>query len=144
LPEVRLGVQESNPGLGGLLARGLAKGAPAPTLLLAHRLAANCCKHAPLRKWLLACTPALFDLLADADGAGSKQSRAALATVLLNYGAAIASGEAAGAEEERMRALSMLCEARPCSRELVAEGGSTAWTLSSIRIARLCMPMRTG
>jgi hypothetical protein len=101
-----------NAGFGGALARGLGKDAPPASLLVAHRLACNCCAQAPLRRWLFARTDALFDLLAEANAAGSKNGRAALATLLLNYGVAIHRGEAEDLADGRIRGLSMLCEVR--------------------------------
>lgn len=108
-------LQPGNPGLGGLLARGLAKDAPPAATLLGLRLACNCCAQSPLRTWLWQrCVP-LLDLVADAPVATNKNARVALAALMLNFGAAVARGEASGPEEERVRALSMLCEVRMCS-----------------------------
>lgn len=104
-----------NPGLGGMLARGLSASAPAPSKLMAHRLACNCCAHPQLRSWLWARTGALFDAVADAAVGSNKAGRAALATLLLDYGAAVHRGEASGDDEHRVRALSMLCEVRHSS-----------------------------
>ena len=109
----------SNDGLGGMLARGLQASAPAPTKLMAHRLACNCCAHPQLRSWLWARTGALFDAVADAAVATTKAGRSALATLLLNFGAAIHRGEASGDEEHRVRALSMLCEVCTQCHELI-------------------------
>lgn len=108
-------LQEGNPGLGGLLARGLGAGAPAPAVLTALRMACNCCQHAPLRTWLLSDTAPLFDLLADGGAAANKNVRAALATLLLNFGVAVCCGQVTDGSDGRARALSILCEVCPNS-----------------------------
>ena len=106
-------LEASNPGLGGLIARGLAKDAPPAATLLAMRLACNCCANAQLRVWLWQhCVP-LIDLVADAPLAVNKNTRVAVAALMLNFAAAVARGEAPGPEEERIRALSLLCEVQP-------------------------------
>ena len=103
-------LQTQNPGLGGLIARGLASDAPPAATLLAMRLACNCCAQPPLHAWLWRNSVALLDLVAEAPTAGNKVGRVALAALLLNLGVAIARGDAPGPEEERVRALSILCE----------------------------------
>lgn len=102
-------LEASNAGLGGLLARGLGKDAPAASTLVALRLASNCCKHAPLRRWLVGQAGTLFDLLADVQPA-NKNVRAAMATLLLDHGVALCNGHAEDAGDGRIRALSLLFE----------------------------------
>jgi hypothetical protein len=110
-----------NPGLGGMLARGLSPGAPPPTVLVATRLACNCFQQVPLRKWLLQRAAALLDLLTEMDLGASKPSRTAWATLLLNYAVALYMGEAANpGGDARARVLSMLHEVLDCCVLLVA------------------------
>jgi hypothetical protein len=106
-------LEAQNAGLGGMLTRGLSPGAPGASVLVATRLACNCFRHAPLRKWLLPRAAVLLDLLTEVDLGASKPSRTAWATLLLNYAVAVYMGEAADRSGDgRARVLSMLHEVR--------------------------------
>jgi PUL domain len=105
-------LEPSNPGLGGILARGLSKDAPAPGHLVALRLACNCWKHAALRSWLLGRQGPLLDALADLCPTRQKASRSALATAVLNLAVALVRGDMPEQEDARIRILSMVSEVR--------------------------------
>jgi PUL domain len=101
----------SNPGLGGILARGLSKEAPSAGHLVALRLACNCFRQTALRSWLLS-QQVLLDALADLCPTDHKAARAALSTALLNVAVALVRGDMPDQEDARIRILSMVSEVR--------------------------------
>lgn len=129
-----------NPGLGGLLARGLSKDAPEASHALALRLLCNCWKHSGLRGWLTGHLIGLLDAVADLSSTQHKAARVALATALLDVAVACARGDVADTEDARIRVLSMATEVRPrghscrARREAASACPFAAWMVRAANI----------